>query len=112
MIFEKRLTWVPHLRSLRLACQSPLDLHRHLSHTIWGADKTTLLCLYLVLVPSKLDCSAYVYCTASPCTLCILNPVQNVGLRLEIGAFRSSTTASVHVESNILHLDLHRESWQ
>ena len=33
MIFDERLTWVLHLRSLRLACQSPLELLRHLSHT-------------------------------------------------------------------------------
>ena len=50
MIFDERLIWVPHLRSLRLACQSPLDLLGHLSHTTWGADRNTLLRLYLVLV--------------------------------------------------------------
>ena len=47
---EERLTWVPHLRLLRLACQSPLDLFRHLSHITCGADKATLLRIYLVLV--------------------------------------------------------------
>ena len=61
MIFDERLTWVPHLKSLRLACQSPLDLLCHLSYTTWGANRTNLLRLYLVLVRSKLDYSAHVY---------------------------------------------------
>ena len=60
MIFDERLTWAPHLRSLRFACQSSLDLLRHLSHTILGADRTTLLRLYLVL-----ECSCLLYCFPS-----------------------------------------------
>ena len=40
----------------------------------------------------------------------MLDPVQNDGLRLATFAFRSSPIASLHVESNILPLDLHRES--
>ena len=75
IIFDERLTWVPHLRLLRLACQSPCGLLRHLSHTTWGVDRTTLLRLYLVLVRSKLDYGAHVYCTASPHTFRILDPV-------------------------------------
>ena len=75
MIFDDLLIWVPHLRPLRLACQGPLDLLRHLSHTTWVADRTILLRLYLVLVRSKLNYGAHVYCTASPLTLRILDPV-------------------------------------
>ena len=97
-------------KSLRLAFQSPLDLLRHLSHTTWGSDRTTLLRLYLVLVRSKLDYGVHVYCTASPRTLSILDPVQNEGLRLATGTFRSSSITSLHVESQVLLLDLHRES--
>ena len=108
-MIDEGLNCVTHLRSLRLACQSPLDL-RHLSHTTWVADRTTLLRLYLVLVRSKLDYGDHVYCTASLRTLRILNPVQSEGLCLVTGAFRSSPIISLHVEANVLPLDLHRES--
>ena len=87
-----------------------ISLDRHLSQTTWGADRTTLLHFYLVLVHSKLDYSAHVYCTASPRALRILDPVQNEGLRLATVAFRSSPIPSLHVESNVLPLDLHSES--
>ena len=110
VIFDERLTWVPHLKSLRLTCQSPLDLPRYLSHTIWGADRTILLHLYLLFVCSKLDYGSHVYCTASLRTLRILDPIQNEGFRLATGAFRSFPITSLHVESNFLPLDLHRES--
>ena len=60
----------------------PIDLLRHSSHTTWGSDRTTFLRLYLVLVRSKLDYGAHVYCTASSRALRILDPVQNGGLRL------------------------------
>ena len=33
MIFDERLTWFPHLRSLCLACQSPLDLLTVITYT-------------------------------------------------------------------------------
>ena len=80
-----------------------------MSHTAWGADRTTLLRLYLVLVVSKLDYGVHVYCTASHRALRILYPVQNEGLRLATGAFRSSSIANLHVESNVLLLDFHWE---
>ena len=57
-----------------------------------------------------MDCGARVYCTASPGTLRILDSVQNESLRLATGAFRSSPILSLYVESNVLPLDLHRES--
>ena len=78
-------------------------------HTTLGADRTTLLRLYLILVRSKLDYGAHVYCTASPRALRIQDPVQNEGLYLAISAFRSSPIASLPVEFNVLPLDLHRE---
>ena len=103
---------VPHLKSLRLACQSPLDLLCHLSHTTWDADRITLLRLYVVLVRFKLDYGAHVYCIASPRALRILEPVQNEAQRLATVAFCSSPISCLHVESNVLPLDLHRDSWQ
>ena len=105
MICDERLSWAPYLRSLCLACQSLLDVLRHFPHTTWGADRTTLLRLFLLLVRSNLDYDAHVYFTASPRALRILNPVQNEGLRLATDAFHSPI-ARLHVETNILRLDL------
>ena len=44
-----------------------------------------------------------------PFALLILDPVQNEGLRPATRIFRSSPISSLHVESNVLPLDLHKE---
>ena len=117
MTFNECLTWVPHLKQLRHECQRLPDLLLHLPYTNWGADKTTLLRLYLVLLRSKFRSKrgyfvlngAHVYCTAFPHALRILDPVLNKGLRLSTGAFHSSLTTSLHVRSDVLLLNLHKE---
>ncbi|KAK3877974.1 hypothetical protein Pcinc_017376 [Petrolisthes cinctipes] len=48
LLFDKRLTWVPHLRTLKVSCLKALNLLRVLGHTSWGADRATLLRLYHV----------------------------------------------------------------
>ena len=45
MTFYECLTWAPHLSSMHLTCQSPLDLLLHLSHTTLGVDMTTFFFL-------------------------------------------------------------------
>ncbi len=46
VIFDSRLTWVPHLKELKAACTKRLSLLRVLSSLSWGADRTVLLRLY------------------------------------------------------------------
>ena len=56
-------------------------------HTDWGADEKTLLCLYWALVRYELDygCGA-----ASNNILKKLDPIHHQGLRIALGAFRTS----------------------
>ena len=96
MILDGHLTWVPHLKSMRHAYQSPLDLLRHLSHTTWGVDRTTFLRYFLFLVHSKLDYSVHVYCTASP-------------RALATAAHHSFPITTLHVEPNVLIPDFRQE---
>ena len=108
LLFDKRLTWAPHIRQLRHSCHKPLDLLRHLSHTSWGADRKTLLRLYKSLVLSKLDYGSSVYSSAAASHLRRLDPLQSEGLRLATGAFRSTPIVSLHVETNVPPLSLRR----
>ena len=80
-----------------------------LSHTEWGADRTTLLKLYRSLVRSKLDYGCIVYGSASKTALAKLDPVHNQGLRLSLGAFRSSPVESLYVEAHEPPLEIRRE---
>ena len=64
-----------------------------LSHTSCGADQTTLLLLYRSLVWSKLDYGCIIYGSAGKSYLQILDPIHNQGLRLALGAFRTSVAS-------------------
>ncbi|WP_435336452.1 hypothetical protein, partial [Klebsiella pneumoniae] len=69
LIFDSRLTWVPHLRYIKVACIKAMRLLRVLSHTSWGADRKTLLFLYKSLILSKLDYGSEIYSSATDARL-------------------------------------------
>ena len=99
----------PHIKYLKARCQKSLNILKVLSRTEWGADRTTLLKLYRSLVRSKLDYGCVVYGSASKTALAKLDPVHNQGLRLSLGAFRSSPVESLYVEAHEPPLEIRRE---
>jgi len=108
MIFDKHLSFIPHLRYLKQKCFKALNLLRVVSSSKWGTDEKTLLHLYHALIRSKLDYGFVVYGSARKSYLQMLDPVQNHALRLCLGAFRTSSVTSLHVEANEMPLDLRR----
>ena len=52
---------IPNIKYLKAKCLRALNLLKVLSHTSWGADRTTLLKLYRSLVRSKLDYGCIIY---------------------------------------------------
>ena len=80
-----------------------------LSHTNWGADRTVLLQLYRSLIRSKLDYGSIVYGSARKSYLMMLDTVHHQGLRLALGAFRTSPVESLYVEAEEPSLYLRRE---
>ena len=109
LIWDTKLTFEPHIKYLKAWCQKSLNILKVLSRTEWGADRTTLLELYRSLVRSKLDYGCIVYGSASKTTLAKLDPVHNQGLRLSLGAFRSSPVESLYVEAHEPPLEIRRE---
>ena len=100
LIFDKKLTFIPHIKYLKDKCQKALDLLRVLSNTDWGADRKVLLRLYRALIRSKLDYGCIVYGSARESYLKMLDPIHNQGLRLCLGAFRTSPAESLYAEAN------------
>ena len=48
VIFDRKLSFFPHINYLKAKCQKALQLLRVVAHTDWGADKSTLLKLYVI----------------------------------------------------------------
>ena len=85
ILFDRKLCFIPHIKYLKAKCLKALNLLKVLSHTSWGADRTTLLKLYRSLVQSKLDYGCIIYGSARKSYLQMLDPIHNQGLRLALG---------------------------
>ena len=87
IIFDSKLSFIPHLKHLRTKCLKALNLLRVVAHKDWGTDFNTLIKLYRCLVRSKLDYGSIVYGSARKSYVQMLDPIQNQALRLCLGAF-------------------------
>jgi len=82
VIFDNKLTFLPHIRYLKEKCVKALNLLCVVAHTSWGADQHTLSHHYRSLVRSKLNYGSIIYGSARESYLRILDPIQNHALRL------------------------------
>ena len=85
---------------LKSRCQKALDIIKVVSSTEWGAEKKVLLNLYRSLVRSKLDYGCFIYGSARKSYIKILDAVHHQGLRLCLGAYRTSPVESLYAEAN------------
>ena len=109
VIFDRKLSFIPHINYLKTKCHKALQLLRVVAHTDWGDDKSTLLKLYRSLVRSKLDYGCFIYGSARKSYLRCLDSIHHLGLRLVLGALRTSPVESLYVEANEAPLSLRRE---
>ncbi|XP_071043099.1 uncharacterized protein [Parasteatoda tepidariorum] len=108
VIFDNKLTFIPHIRLLRKQCEQKLNILRVLCNTFWGADRLALLRIYQALILSRFDNACAVYGSATSSNLRILDTVHHSTLRICSEAFRTSAVESLYVVCNQVPLDLHR----
>ena len=108
LLFDSKLLFIPHINYLSNKCQKALNLLRVVSSMDWGADRKVLLRLYRTLVRSKLDYGCIVYGSARQSYLQKLDSIHNQGLRLALGAFRTSVN-SLYAEANEPSLNVRRK---
>ena len=85
-----------------------LDVIKVVANQEWGADKSVLLNLDRSLIRSKLDYGCIVYGSARSSYVKMLNTIHHQGLRLVLGAFRTSPVESLYVEAGELPLEERR----
>ena len=100
LLLDNKLTFLPHIKSLKTKCLKALDILKVLSSAKWGADSTVLLQLYRALIRSKLDYGSMVYGSARKSYVQLLDTIHHQGLRLALGAFRTSPVQSLYVEGH------------
>lgn len=104
LTIDHKLNWKEYLKKLKTNAAKKLNIIKSVSHFKWGADRKTLLILHNALVQSTLDYGSTIYSLANPNTLKTLNTVQNAGIRMAIGAFKSSPVDSLLCEAHCLPL--------
>ena len=97
------------MKKLKSKCLKALNLLKVLASTDWGSDSSTLLKLYRSLIRSKLDYGSIVYGSARKSYLQMLDTIHHQGLRLALGAFRTSPVESLYVEAGEPSLSLRRK---
>ena len=100
LIFDKKLNFILHINYIKTKCNKALQLLHVIAHTNWGADKNNLSKLYRSLIRSKIDYSCFIYQSARKSYLKSLNPVHHTGLRLALGAFKTTPVESLYAEAN------------
>ena len=109
LIFDKGLTWGPHIDFLKIKVKKSLNILKVISSYDWGADRRSLLRVYDSLCRSKLEYACQIYSSACNSKLKELDAVHNLGLRICTGAFRTSPVESIYIDSDELPLDLRRQ---
>ena len=108
VIFDQKLSFIPHMKTLKTKCLKALNIIKVVSNQELGADKSVFLKLYRSLVRSKSDYGCIVYGSARPSYLKVLNTIHHQGLRLALGAFITSPVESLYVEAEELPLEHRR----
>ncbi|GBL91053.1 hypothetical protein AVEN_184435-1 [Araneus ventricosus] len=109
VIFDRKLTFLPHILHLRKRCERSLNILKVLSKTSWGADRTSLLRIYQVVILSRIDYGCMVYGSARATVLRRLDTIHHSALRICSRAFRTSPLESLYVICNQLPLHLRRQ---
>ena len=110
LIFDKKLSWLPHLKNIKTKCLEALNILKVVSNTNWGADREVILKLHRALIVSKLLYGCEIYSSASPNHLKLLDSIHHSGVRLATGAFRSSPISSLLIDAGEIPLELYRQS--
>ena len=64
MIFDSKMTWIPHFKEMKKRVAPAINLLRTLAHLRWGSDRKTLSNLYQSLILTKLDYRCHIYGSA------------------------------------------------
>ena len=89
---DQKLTLTGHIRDLCNKSSRRLNILKKLTHTRWGSDAKLLRAAYLGYVRGLVEYGLPILAHANKTALELLDRVQNQGLRLITGAYRTTPT--------------------
>ena len=100
VIFDRRLSFVPHFKYIKKKGLKALNILKVIGNTEWELTEISCSAFMWDLVRSKLDYGCIVYGSARKFYLQMQDPVHNQGLRLCLGAFRTSPVERLYVDAH------------
>ena len=95
VIFDNKLNFKAHIDYVHQKCAKAMNLLNIVSKMNWGADRSVLLRLYRSFVHPRLEYGCAVFSSACKLYLKKLEYIQNQGLRICLGAFKTSPVQSM-----------------
>jgi hypothetical protein len=95
MIFDDKLQWEKHIEHVKATAIKRLNLLKCLSGLRWGVDQDVFFKIHQALYLSVIEYGAAAYGSARKIILEKLNSTHHQGLRIALGAFRSTRIESL-----------------
>lgn len=109
--FDKRLTWKKHIQETYNSTIKQTNILKILANRNWGANEDSLLSVYKSIVRSRLEYGCVAFQSAKPHIIQKLQLVQNLSIRISMGAYRTSPVISIHSLSGIQPLNNRRNQF-
>lgn len=87
VIFDSKLTFIEHIKEMKIKRFKTMNILKILSHQSWGADTHCLLSLFRSLRLSRIDYGCIIYQLGSKSALRILDLVYHSSIRLAMVPF-------------------------
>ncbi|XP_072398117.1 uncharacterized protein [Diabrotica undecimpunctata] len=88
------------MQNTKTNCLNRINILKTLAYHQWRVEEKVLLRIYRTLIRSRLDYGSILYISASDTDLKSLNTIHNTSLRFSLGAFKSSPSESLYIESS------------
>ena len=109
VILDTRLTWAAHIDATEAKALKSLSIMRKLAGTKWGANSKILKQVYAGLVRPITEYASTTWMTASNSHKDKLDKVQNAGLRIILGAMKSTPISEMEKTADIEPLERRRQ---
>jgi ribonuclease HI len=106
---NNKLNWTSHCKTIKAKATKKLNILKMLSHPTYGTDRELLLRLHNLLILPVIEYGCSIYASAPSKILSTLDSVHNNGIRISTGAYRTSPTPSLLIDSGQLSLEIRRE---
>ena len=109
LVFNDRYSWKPHIDALAQKSYSRTNILKCLSSKRFSCNTISLISVLKPLILPTLDYGIHIYGFTTKANIQKLNSVINTAIRVALGAFRTTSTNNLLLESKIYSFEVRRD---